>query len=31
MLEVDDQGNAASWGDPVTDQEYGATPSREKA
>jgi quercetin dioxygenase-like cupin family protein len=24
MLEVDDDGNAATWGDPVTDEEYGA-------
>ena len=22
MLEVDEQGNAASWGDPVSDEEY---------
>jgi quercetin dioxygenase-like cupin family protein len=25
--EVDDQGNAASWGEHVTDEEYGATPA----
>jgi quercetin dioxygenase-like cupin family protein len=24
MLDVDDEGNAASWGDHVTDEEYGA-------
>jgi quercetin dioxygenase-like cupin family protein len=24
MLEVDDEGNPAMWGDHVTDQEYGA-------
>jgi quercetin dioxygenase-like cupin family protein len=24
MLEVDDDGNSATWGDHVTDQEYGA-------
>jgi quercetin dioxygenase-like cupin family protein len=24
MLEVDDAGNAATWGDPVTDEEYNA-------
>jgi len=23
MLEVDDDGNNATWGDPVTDEEYG--------
>ena len=27
ILEVDDQGNAAIWGDQVTDEEYGAVPS----
>lgn len=27
MLEVDDDGNAATWGDHVTDHEYGAAPS----
>jgi quercetin dioxygenase-like cupin family protein len=26
MLEVDDQGNPATWGDPVNDEEYGAAP-----
>jgi quercetin dioxygenase-like cupin family protein len=26
MLEVDDQGNAATWGEHVTDAEYGAAP-----
>jgi hypothetical protein len=25
MLEVDDDGNPASWGDHVTDEEYAAT------
>ena len=25
-FEVDDEGNAATWGDPVTDEEYGAAP-----
>jgi hypothetical protein len=24
MLEVDDQGNSATWGDQVSDAEYGA-------
>lgn len=27
MLDVDDDGNPATWGDHVTDQEYGAAPS----
>jgi quercetin dioxygenase-like cupin family protein len=27
MLEVDDDGNAAAWGDHVTDEEYGAGPA----
>ena len=27
MLDVDDQGNAATWGDHVTDDEYGAAPA----
>jgi len=27
MLQVDDDGNAASWGDHVTEQEYEAAPS----
>ena len=26
MLEVDEQGNTATWGDHVTDEEYGAAP-----
>jgi quercetin dioxygenase-like cupin family protein len=26
MLEVDDDGNAASWGDHVADEEYAAAP-----
>ena len=26
MLEVDEQGNPATWGDHVTDGEYGAAP-----
>jgi quercetin dioxygenase-like cupin family protein len=26
ILEVDDEGNVATWGDPVTDDEYGAAP-----
>ncbi len=26
MLEVDDDGNSATWGDHVTDEEYGAAP-----
>jgi quercetin dioxygenase-like cupin family protein len=26
MLEVDDDGNVATWGDPVTDADYGAAP-----
>jgi quercetin dioxygenase-like cupin family protein len=26
MLEVDDEGNAATWGDHVTDDEYSAAP-----
>ena len=25
LLEVDDEGNAATWGDHVTDEEYNAT------
>jgi quercetin dioxygenase-like cupin family protein len=28
MLEVDDHGNAATWGDHVTDEEYSANPAR---
>jgi quercetin dioxygenase-like cupin family protein len=27
MLEVDDEGNSATWGDHVTDEEYGAAPA----
>jgi quercetin dioxygenase-like cupin family protein len=27
MLEVDDEGNSAVWGEHVTDAEYGAAPS----
>ena len=27
MLQVDDEGNAASWGDHVTEREYEAAPS----
>ena len=27
MHQVDDQGNAAAWGDHVSDEEYGAAPS----
>ena len=26
MLEVDDEGNPATWGDHVTDEEYAAAP-----
>lgn len=26
MLEVDDQGNSANWGEHVTDEEYGQQP-----
>jgi quercetin dioxygenase-like cupin family protein len=29
MLEVDETGNAAAWGDHVTDEEYAAAPSVE--
>jgi len=29
MLEVDDDGNPAVWGDHVTDDEYAAAPSLE--
>jgi quercetin dioxygenase-like cupin family protein len=29
MVEVDDDGNVASWGEHVTDDEYGAAPSIE--
>lgn len=31
MLEVDDKGNNATWGDHVTDEEYRAAPSTEDA
>jgi quercetin dioxygenase-like cupin family protein len=31
MLEVDDKGNNATWGDHVTDEEYRAAPSTEEA
>lgn len=27
MLDVDDEGNNATWGDHVTDEEYGAAPA----
>src|SRR3979490_45541 len=27
MLQVDDEGNSATWGAHVTDQEYGAAPA----
>ena len=27
MLDVDDEGNSATWGDHVTEAEYGATPA----
>jgi hypothetical protein len=27
MLEVDDDGNAATWGDHVSDEEYAAAPA----
>jgi len=27
MLDVDDEGNSATWGDHVTDDEYHATPA----
>jgi hypothetical protein len=26
MVEVDDEGNAATWGEHVSDEEYGAAP-----
>jgi quercetin dioxygenase-like cupin family protein len=26
VVEVDEEGNAATWGEPVTDEEYGAAP-----
>jgi quercetin dioxygenase-like cupin family protein len=31
MLEVDDKGNSASWGDHVSDAEYAAAPSIDEA
>jgi quercetin dioxygenase-like cupin family protein len=31
MLEVDDKGNNATWGDHVTDEEYTAAPSIKEA
>jgi hypothetical protein len=27
MVEVDDEGTAATWGDPVSGEEYGAAPA----
>jgi quercetin dioxygenase-like cupin family protein len=27
MLQVDDEGNSATWGEHVTDEEYGAAPA----
>ena len=27
IIEVDNEGNSATWGDHVTDEEYGASPS----
>jgi hypothetical protein len=27
MLEVDDEGNSATWGEHVTDEEYNAAPT----
>jgi quercetin dioxygenase-like cupin family protein len=27
MVEVDDEGKAATWGDPVSDEEYGEAPA----
>jgi quercetin dioxygenase-like cupin family protein len=29
LLEVDDEGNVATWGDHVTDEEYAAAPAME--
>jgi quercetin dioxygenase-like cupin family protein len=26
VVQVDEEGNAAAWGEPVTDEEYGAAP-----
>ena len=31
MLEVDEKGNSATWGDHVTDAEYGAAPPVEES
>ena len=31
MLDVDDKGNAATWGDHVSDAEYAAAPSIERS
>ena len=31
MLAIDDQGNAATWGEHVTDEEYGSAPSADSA
>ncbi len=31
MLEVDDKGNNAMWGDHVTDAEYAAAPAIDEA
>jgi hypothetical protein len=31
MLDVDDKGNNATWGDHVSDEEYAAAPSIEEA
>ena len=30
LLQVDDEGNVADWGDHVTDEEYGAAPPIDK-
>ena len=30
IQQVDDQGNAATWGDHVSDEEYGAQPAMDK-
>jgi quercetin dioxygenase-like cupin family protein len=30
LLEVGDDGHPARWGDPVTDEEYGAAPPIEE-
>ena len=27
MVQVDDEGNTAAWGEHVTDEEYGAAPA----